>query len=139
MFARKTLNALSFTAIAALALATVPALPAATQQGPAETARTEAPADAEPSTFTDRQIRGFVIASLRLDRLIADAENSRDPDEFQKQARKVVSETSGIDHALYQRIARAVWHSEPLRTRVRQVMAKLRRQEQIAGMSADGL
>lgn len=84
--------------------------------------------------FSRAQLRAFVVAAQRIDAIITRARRDA-PDagaeaisrRVDDEARAVIAAASGLDHATYRRIARAVRVHEPTRFRVRAILAELRR------------
>lgn len=88
----------------------------------------------ESYAFSESQLEGFVIAAIRIDRVIrqvrhevGEAAASDLARAVRRQRRRIVSATPGIDFAMYRQIARAVRTHEPTRTRVRAALSALRR------------
>jgi len=97
-----------------------------------------------PYGFSDSQLRGFVIAAVRIDRVIlrthrqteeTGAETAKEI--VQRRTRRIIAATPGIDEATYRRIMDAVRTHEPTRARVRAVLADLRRAGRIEPRSLE--
>lgn len=132
---RYTLAALAVAAATGFVSAGQPVAADEAQGGGVRSAPDTNAATTEPD-FTEQELRSFVIASLRLDHLITTTETSGGSGDFEARAREVIAQTQGIDRDLYQKIAQAVWRSEPLRTRLRQTMARLQTQDRVAAVTA---